>query len=95
MTGSYGGNPRQILSRDVIGQIFKTNIKLTYTDMCSILPAGRQMYNFSSLSLLKFCANEGRAKLAWAMPSAAKIMQIILNIIRHYTEIQIIQEYQN
>jgi len=29
------------------------------------------------------------------MPSAAKIMQIILNINRHYTEIQIIQEYQN
>ncbi|MDK2979604.1 MAG: hypothetical protein PWP52_2318, partial [Bacteroidales bacterium] len=27
--------------------------------------------------------------------SAAKIMQITLNINRHYTEIQIVQEYQN
>jgi len=26
--------------------------------------------------LCKFCANEGRAKLAWAMPSAAKIIKI-------------------
>jgi len=25
--------------------------------------------------LCKFCANEGRAKLAWALPSAAKIME--------------------
>ena len=74
--------------------------------MCSILPVarlpdgqGRQVYNFSSLPFLKCCANEGRAKLAWAMPSAANIMQIIFNIVslpgdrRDWTQLGIIYKY--